>query len=129
MEKTKLNLGCGKDIKEGYVNVDSVKLSGVDVIQELSDYPWKFKDNEFDEVYARFILEHLPDNIKVMEEIWRISKPGAIIKIWVPHFSSDYCWGDIQHMRGYTLISFDIFLESCPYNFYNKCHFKILRNL
>jgi len=39
-KSTKLNIGCGKDIKEDYVNLDSVKLPEVDVVHNLDKYPW-----------------------------------------------------------------------------------------
>jgi len=121
----KLNLGCAKKIMKGYVNVDSVKLPGVDVVQDLNKHPWKFKDNEFDEVYAKFILEHLEDNIKDMEELWRICKNKALIKIWVPYYTSHYTWDGMGHKRGYTLTAFDCFTNDNEYNHYSKVRFKI----
>ena len=39
----KLHLGCGKVIKKGFINLDSVKLKGVDVVHNLDVYPWPFK--------------------------------------------------------------------------------------
>jgi hypothetical protein len=35
----KLNLGCGPDIREGYINIDVRELPGVDVCMDISDYP------------------------------------------------------------------------------------------
>ena len=32
---TKLNIGCQKDIKEGYVNLDAIDYEGVDVVWNL----------------------------------------------------------------------------------------------
>ena len=97
----KLNLGCGKDIMEGYTNVDSEKFSGVDLILDLNKIPYPFEENQVDEIIMRSILEHLNEPYEVLKEIHRISKPGAKIFISVPHFSSDTTWGDIQHKRGY----------------------------
>ena len=65
----KLNLGCGNDIKKGYVNLDSKKLKGVNVTHNLEKFPYPFKNNELDYVIAYHIIEHLPDMIKTMEEI------------------------------------------------------------
>ena len=36
MERKKLNLGCGKLIMKGYVNLDFLKLDGVDVVIHLA---------------------------------------------------------------------------------------------
>ena len=60
----KLNLGSGEDIKKDYVNLDAVKLKGVDIVYNLNKYPWPLKDNEFDFIYCNNVLEHL-DSINV----------------------------------------------------------------
>ena len=36
----KLHLGCGHIIKEGWVNHDIVPLAGVDVVHDLTKFPW-----------------------------------------------------------------------------------------
>ena len=36
----KINLGCGREILEGYTNVDLIKEQGVDVIHDLNEYPY-----------------------------------------------------------------------------------------
>lgn len=84
----KLNIGCGKDIKEGYVNLDKSKIKGVDVVHDLDKYPWPFPSNYFNEIYARDSIEHLRDLFKAMREIHRISKNGAIVRLIVPYWHS-----------------------------------------
>ena len=84
----KLNLGCGTRVYKDYVNLDYHKHSGVDVVHDLNEFPWPFKENTFDEVLAVDIVEHLPDVTRSMKELYRICKNGAIIRIQVPHFSS-----------------------------------------
>src|SRR3989344_3463022 len=64
----KLNFGCGPEIMKGYVNMDILKLQGVDVVHNFNKFPYPFKDNEFDEIYTSHVLEHLDDLIKVMTE-------------------------------------------------------------
>ena len=41
----KLNLGCGTDIKKGYINLDVAKLDGVDVVHDINRLPLPFKEN------------------------------------------------------------------------------------
>ena len=41
----KLNFGCGPEIMKGYVNMDILKLSGVDVVHNFNKFPYPFKDN------------------------------------------------------------------------------------
>jgi len=88
----KLNVGCGNEILQGYINIDVVPLDGVDVVHNLSEFPWPFEDNRFEDIRMINILEHLPDTVKTMEEIWRISKSGSRIVIRVPYWN---CWKSI----------------------------------
>lgn len=59
----KVNLGCGKDAKEGYINVDVLGGEGIvkkDLVQFLEDLP----DDTIDEVILQDILEHFPHGIR-----------------------------------------------------------------
>jgi SAM-dependent methyltransferase len=120
----KLNFGCGEDGKVGYVNMDILKLPGVDVVHDFNKFPYPFKDNKFDFIYTSHVLEHLDDLIKVMGELKRISKPGAIIKIRVPHFSSGVSYRDPTHKRLFSYFTFDYFTDDC---FYGLTKFEIVR--
>lgn len=102
----KLNLGCGKDIRMGYVNLDFVAAPGIDVIWDLEKFPYPFEDNTFDEVYAANIIEHLTDAKKTIIELHRICKNNAIMKINVPHAMTPLAWGDITHKRVFSSESF-----------------------
>ena len=84
----KLNLGCGRDIKKGYINIDKAKIPGVDVVHNLNKYPWPFKDNYFDEIYARDFIEHTENLVKTMKEISRVSKNNAKLRLIVPYWHS-----------------------------------------
>ncbi|MEK6855963.1 MAG: methyltransferase domain-containing protein [Nanoarchaeota archaeon] len=123
----KLNLGCGKDIRKGYVNLDTVKLKGVDVVQDLEKFPWSLKNNEFDEVYCDNVLEHLSDIIKPMEELWRITKNGGKIIVKVPIFPSVWAATDPTHRSFYSYVTFNYFREGDGLNYYSKARFKILK--
>jgi len=103
---TKLNLGCGRDIKKDFVNVDYKKFNGVDLVYDLNKIPYPFKDNTFDEIIMRNILEHLENPLNILKEIHRISKPNARIFIKTPHFSSNNAWGDIEHKRPFSSQTF-----------------------
>lgn len=106
VELKKLNLGCGRDIRKEYINVDFEKFSGVDKVYDLNKVPYPFRENQFEEVVMKCILEHLENPFLVMKEIHRISKQGARVSIRVPHFSSNNVWGDIQHKRGFSSQTF-----------------------
>ena len=124
---TKLHIGCGKDIKQGFVNLDSLNLPGVDIVHDLNKFPWPFKDNTFDYVLAVSVLEHLDNLIRTMEEIHRISKKNAIIEIRVPHFESLGAFVDPTHKIFFSYYTFDYFTKGFDYNFYSKARFEILK--
>jgi SAM-dependent methyltransferase len=106
----KLNLGCGYDYRAGWVNLDNCKTESFnpDVLHNLNKAPYPFKDNTFEYVLANNILEHLDSPLACLEELWRISKSGAIIDIKVPYFTSWTAWGDITHKRPFTYNTFSM---------------------
>jgi|SRR3989338_5434853 len=111
----KLNLGCGKDVKEGYVNLDNIKLGGVDVVHDLNKFPYPFQDNHFDEIYTNHVLEHLTDLVRVMKELYRITKNNGVIRIKVPYFNCQGAYQDPTHKRFFTYVTFDYFLNNVHY--------------
>ncbi len=126
-ETKKLNIGCGKDIKKGYVNLDSVKLPGVDVVHNLDKYPWPFKDNTFEEFNCDNVLEHLDSIVKPMEEIWRISKNKGKVIINVPIFPSIWAMVDPTHKQFFTYMTFNYFRPEDSLNYYSKARFNIVK--
>lgn len=118
----KLNLGCGPDIRPGHINLDSLKIKGVDVVHNLNKFPYPFKDNSFDEVYCSHVLEHVDDLIKVLSELRRITAPRGKIIIRVPHFSCGVSYRDPTHKRLFSYFTFDYFTDDC---FYGLPKFKI----
>lgn len=129
----RLNLGCGERILEGYQNVDKIDLPGVDQLldlsQEISWFAWD--ESSVDEIIMSHVLEHLPDSLQVMERIWKICKPMAIVKIRVPFWNSHHAWRDITHIRTFTEKSFDYFDPSTDLckkvGYYTKARFRILK--
>lgn len=106
----KLNLGTGNQPKEGYVNVDKLNLKGVDIIHDLDNFPYPFKDNSIDEIYTEYTMEHMKDIIGTLKELYRICKPNATIEIIVPHFTAHQMFGDLTHHRFFSYTSFDNFV-------------------
>ena len=105
--KKKLNLGCGKDIRKDYLNVDFIKSKGVDLVYDLNKLPYPFKDNSFEEIIILSVLEHLDNAWDVINELYRIGKPNCIVQIVVPHFSSGNAWSNIQHKRLFSSTCFE----------------------
>lgn len=125
----KLNLGCGNDIRPGYVNLDRVQLPGVDITWELTNYPYPFDEGRFSEIELVNVLEHLPDTVKVLEELHRISKPGGKITIRVPYWNGLEQSTDPTHVRMFNEFSFDYFDPQKPLGirrpYYSKAKFYV----
>jgi len=94
----KLNLGCGNEKIKGYLNCDISKEVKPDKIVNL-EKKLPFKNNSIDEIITNHTLEHIEKFIPLMEEFYRISKPGAIIKIRVPYFAYPGAFQDPTHVR------------------------------
>lgn len=122
-----LNLGCGKSTIKGFVNVDSHKLKGVDIVHDLNKFPYPFKTKTFHIILAEHIIEHLDDIPKVMEELYRILKPSGIVEIISPHFASMSAFIDPTHKHYFSVSSFDYFTNPKDFDYYSKCRFKIIR--
>jgi len=126
---SRLNLGAGNDIKEGWINHDLADLPGIDKVHDLRVYPWPWEEGTFKEVFAKDILEHVPDLLKVVEEIHRICKPGAKIQIAVPYWNSYESITDPTHRNYFNEFTFDFFdptkkrCRNRPY--YSHARFKI----
>lgn len=55
-----------------------------------------FVDESFDKVLACEVIEHLPDDIKGLKEVYRVLKPGGKIVISVPHQNYPFLWDPIN---------------------------------
>ena len=119
-----LDLGCGQRKIAGATGTDIRPLPGVDVVHDLSCRPYPFATSSADEVHLNHILEHLPDAIQVLEEVWRITKPGGTVHIRVPHYTGPYAWKDPTHVRCFTTSSFDYF-GSNIYSYYTAARFRV----
>jgi ubiquinone/menaquinone biosynthesis C-methylase UbiE len=105
----RLNVGCGRNILPGWINLDIAALPGVDFVADLEHcqtQPLPFPDNLFDEILLSHILEHIHNYMPLMQELYRIAKPNAVAVIRVPYGSSDDAYEDPTHVRMFFLKSF-----------------------
>jgi SAM-dependent methyltransferase len=121
-EIKKLNLGCGNDIREGWINLDNIKLPGVDIVCDIEKEALPFADGTLDEIYAEGILEHV-DLVPVLKELHRVLKPGGSLEIKVPHFTSRYNFIDPTHKRMFSFQTFEFFLSGARRDYYFDFHF------
>ena len=126
LSKTKLNLGCGRKYDENAVNVDIPSSDVVaDVWHDLNLRPWPFEDDTFESVVAEDVIEHLRDVIPTMEEIHRVCRSGAVVRITLPHFSAANAYTDPTHLHYFSLFSFDYVTGERA--FYTAKRFRMVR--
>jgi SAM-dependent methyltransferase len=108
-----LNLGCSDRHLPGYVNVDLAQPA--DQIVDLSVAPWPWEDNSVDGIFAHDIIEHLPNKIQTMNELWRVLKSGAKVDIGVPTTEGSGAFQDPTHVSFWNRRSFLYFEAGCAY--------------
>lgn len=107
----KINLGCGSNRIDGWINVD--KFEPADLVVDLENQHWPFNDNSVDEVLFYHSLEHMGETVAgffhIMKELYRVCCNEAKITIVVPHpFSRDFI-NDPTHVRVITPAVLDLF--------------------
>jgi SAM-dependent methyltransferase len=107
-----LDLGCGPYKIKGAIGVDCCPWPDVDVVHDLDSHPWPFSDDAFDRVVCRHVLAHLANVVRAMEELHRIVRPGGLVEIVTPHFSSDNAFTDITSRRLFGYRSMDYFCDN-----------------
>jgi SAM-dependent methyltransferase len=99
----KLNLGCGQNKLDGYLNVDKYDACEPDQVADLEVMPWPFADDSADEIMLTHVLEHLGREtdvfLGIIKELYRVLKPGGQVQIRVPHPRSEGYLGDPTHVR------------------------------
>ena len=92
-----------------------------DVKADICNLP--FEDNSFDTILCNHVLEHIPDDTKAMQELYRVLKPGGMAILQIPQdldreitFEDDSIvdkkertkiFGQYDHVRVYGLDYFD----------------------
>lgn len=88
MSKKYLNVGCGSHFisSNEWTNLDFVSTSEQVIAHNLLE-GIPFPDNSFDLVYHSHVLEHFSkeDGERLMEECYRVLKPGGTIRIVIPN--------------------------------------------
>ena len=82
-QKIKINIGCGRDKKPGFIGIDIDENVCPDIVASALDLP--FDDGGVDEVVSEHLVEHftLDEAQKFFDEIYRVLKKGGIANIKV----------------------------------------------
>ena len=81
----KLNLGCGSNRKDGWVNVDLFDAHA-DLQLDLREI-WPFPDNSVSYIYSEHVFEHFEFHIEMphfLREAYRVLEPAGAFDVVVP---------------------------------------------
>ena len=74
----------GIDLDERCLEYCNREMQGDYIHWDLTSFPYPFPDGSFDAVLCSEVLEHIQDNGRVVDEIYRLLKPGGVFVASVP---------------------------------------------
>ncbi len=123
-----LDVGCGTNKYKGAIGLDNNPRTGADVIHDLGEIPYPFADDEFDLIVSSHAIEHIPDVMIFVEELYRITKNGGKIKLATPHYTNPDWATDPTHKNHFNSYSFNTFIKDKQnFDFYTDVKLKPLR--
>jgi predicted SAM-dependent methyltransferase len=119
--KKHLNIGCGKlheksNSEVEWINIDRAKEVNPDLCIDFTK-GLPFEDNEIDFIKAMCCLGQVESNqdfLFVMNELWRVLKPGGRLWIYLPHKDYSNAWQDPFNQRRFTEHTIAGFDETNP---------------
>lgn len=95
------NLGCGSDLREGWVNVDHQPGPGVTACELDQPGHWRFPAELLgvDTWLLSHVVEHVTNPLPLFEAMWHASTDDATAIVRCPYGSSDDAWEDPTHVR------------------------------
>ena len=84
--RVRVHLGPGqRNYLQGWINVDANMFTGkCDVWADMSQ-GLPFRDASVDAIYSHHVIEHLPDLAAHFAEMFRVLKPGGVIRVGGPN--------------------------------------------
>lgn len=82
----KLQIGCGENILEGWLNTDLNSIT-YSVLPLDARKKLPFKDNTFDYIFFEHLLEHIEysEGLRLVQECFRVLRPKGKIRISTPN--------------------------------------------
>ena len=133
----KINIGCGMDYREGWINTDISHAVKADVYFDIGKEEIQtvfginkeqvpVKEEQFDLVYCSGVLEQILLNeelIHAMNEMHRVLKKGGVCEIVVPNAEHAIAFQDPMDVRKFTPKTFAYFIDGeREYNLYGKVY-------
>jgi hypothetical protein len=107
----KLDVGCGQKKRPGFVGLDWVPCEGVDIVHNLTQFPWPVEADSADEIVLDNVIEHLPDTVGTFNELHRIAGRGCKVEMIYPYWRSFGCYSDPTHVRFFNEYMIEYFMR------------------
>ena len=95
----KLDIGAGDNPQKGFVTMDIRPRPGIDIVHDVESIPYPLPDECCSTILMSHLVEHICPKrfMGVMDELWRITKPGGQLLISVPYGRSYGFYQDPTH--------------------------------
>jgi SAM-dependent methyltransferase len=104
----RLNVGAGHSYIPGLVNVDISERA--DVTLDLSTDRLPFEDDSVELVYSMHTLEHIPDYLFALGELYRVLRHDGVMLLRLPYATlTEYHLVNPYHLHDFSEHSFDFF--------------------
>ena len=107
-----MDLGCGQNkatieyfdqqmqvTVDKVIGIDFAKCEGVDIVHDLTKFPYPVKSESVDVIHTSHFIEHLDgfERAKFFDECYRILKPGGRMRCIHPYYKSVRAVQDFSH--------------------------------
>lgn len=112
-----LDVGCGLAKQKGAIGIDWAKIPGVDIVHDLSRFPWPVPSN----ICSRIIMSHVWEHIeprhrnKTMDECWRIIRHDGQLFIAAPYANTWLANAHPEHYQCPNEGTFRFYDPAYPY--------------
>ena len=104
----KLNIGAGKTYIPGFINVDISDKA--DLSLDIGTTRLPFEDNSVDLIFSYHTLEHVPNYLYAISEIYRVLKHRGVLLMGLPYVTlTEYHLINPYHLHNFNEYSFDFF--------------------
>jgi predicted SAM-dependent methyltransferase len=130
----RLNIGCGRDYKEGWINTDisrEVKAEAyfdirTEKIRSSERTGSEVPDGAVEQIYISGVLEQIGENehlIHAMNECHRVLRKGGVMEVVVPNAQFAVAHQDPMDVRKFTRGTFPYFIEGMrQHDFYGSVY-------
>jgi len=106
-----LDVGCGNNKHIDCLGIDKRQLEGVDLVHDVENIPWPFKDESCSMILLNHLIEHIKPwlTIDFMNECWRVLEFNGLLILVTPYGFSLRHFQDPTHCNPWV--------ESTPFYF------------